>query len=192
MIQTLPSPFNQLPKNAARTLELRDGDHVFRQGDPTIGMFYLLRGQIRLERTTEHGDRLSIHLARPDETFAEASLFSERYHCDAVCVGKSTAIRLDKRSVLNCFTTMPDFALALASSFAQQVQSNRHRLELLAVRSAQDRVLHAVRDGLLVADIKSFAAAIGLTHEATYRALAALVDAGKLVKPARGTYRQPV
>ena len=79
----------------------------------------------------------------------------------------------------------------MASRFAHQVQTYRRRLEILAIRSAEQRVLEAVWDGMMKNDITSFAATIGLTREATYRALAALARSGRLRKTARGTYCLP-
>jgi predicted transcriptional regulator len=58
----------------------------------------------------------------------------------------------------------------------------------LAVRSATERVWLAMVEGLLQSTIKQFAASIGLTHEATYRALAELVENGRIQKQGRGRY----
>ena len=62
---------------------------------------------------------------------------------------------------------------------------------MLTIRSAEERVLAAVSDGLLDGSIKRFAAEIGLTHEATYRTLARLVSREKLRKTGRGSYSLP-
>ncbi|MDE4099600.1 hypothetical protein [Phaeobacter gallaeciensis] len=43
--------------------------------------------------------------------------------------------------------------------------------------------------GLLEGTVVDFAARLQLTHEATYRALRALVEAGRVTNPSRGTYR---
>ena len=43
--------------------------------------------------------------------------------------------------------------------------------------------------GLLDSTVVEFAAVLHLSHEATYRALRALVDAGQVINPSRGEYR---
>lgn len=187
----LPPPLDLLPAEALRTIDLAKDESLFRQGDITKGMFLLRNGRIELRRLTEAGERISIHHVRAGETFAEASLFAERFHCDAVAMAPSRVIRFDRKALLDLFERDSSFALAMAARFAHQVQASRRRFEILAIRRAEERVLDAIRGGLLDSDIKSLAATIGLTHEATYRALAALVRRGRLVKFGRGSYRLP-
>lgn len=187
-MQKLPAPFEMLHPSAVRVLELGGEELLFRQADATIGMYFLERGEVELRRNTEAGHRLAIHHALPGETFAEASLFAERYHCDAVAIAPSRIVRFERSAVLDAFASNPAFAFAMASRFARQVQSCRRRLEILAIRNAEQRVLDAVRDGFLKADISSFAATIGLSREATYRALAELTRRGALIKTGRGRY----
>ncbi len=184
----LPEPLDSLPPTARRAFDMPAGKVLFRRDDRARGMFFLVSGQIDLERVTDNGDPVVIHRARPGETFAEASLFSAVYHCDAVARARSHIVELRRGAVLRQFDQDGDFAAALAGRFAAQVQTVRRRLELLTIRSAEERVLAAVSDGLLDASIKRFAAEIGLTHEATYRALARLVARGKLRKSGRGRY----
>jgi hypothetical protein len=61
--------------------------------------------------------------------------------------------------------------------------------EILAIRSAKDRVYAGVVAGLLVGTVIDFAATVSLTHEATYRALRELVAEGKVLNPQRGIYQ---
>ena len=81
------------------------------------------------------------------------------------------------------------FALALVARLSGQVQGYRRRLELMAIRSAPERVFAGLADGRLTGSVIDFAADLGLTHEAVYRALAELVRAGRVERPARGVYR---
>jgi hypothetical protein len=99
--------------------------------------------------------------------------------------------QISKAAVLERMRTDQDFAVAISARFAGQIQDYRRRIEITAIRNASDRVFAAVADGLLSRDIKSFAGLIGLSHEATYRALAALTQQGRLIKTGRGTYALP-
>ena len=45
--------------------------------------------------------------------------------------------------------------------------------------------------GLLDGHVVDFAALLHLSHEATYRALRALVEAGRVTNPSRGVYVLP-
>jgi len=77
----------------------------------------------------------------------------------------------------------------MASRFATQMQASRRRVELLSIRAADERILTALNDDLLVEDITTFADMIGLTPETVYRTLAKLSKQGRIEKTARGQYR---
>lgn len=72
---------------------------------------------------------------------------------------------------------------------ASQVQDYRRRIETLAIKAAEDRVLAALAELGQNVGVTDFAARIGLSHEATYRALSALVRRGMAERVARGRYR---
>ena len=74
---------------------------------------------------------------------------------------------------------------------AVQVQHYRALIEILAIRSAKERVIAAVQAGYLEATIPAFASRINLTQEACYRALRKLCDDGRLVRIGRGRYVLP-
>lgn len=187
----LPAPFTRLAASALTSASLSNGDTLFRQGDRPLCIYWLEAGNVLLRRHSRSGQEIIIHRANPGEIFAEAALFSSAYHCDAVCTKDALLTRIDKAAVLEAMRTDPDFALALSARFAGQIQSYRRRIELLAVASAEERVCSAVADGLLDGNIKTFAAEIGLSHEATYRALGKLAKSGKLLKTGRGAYAAP-
>lgn len=185
----LPEPFNELTQSSYNTYELKPGEHLFRMGDETHSIYLLQSGEIHLQRYTEDGDLITIHRAFSDRYFAEASLFSETYHCDAVAAQDSTVTRINKSAILDGMKKSPEFSFKVTAYFARQVQDYRRLLELRSIKSAKDRVLAGLQEGWHKGSIISFAAQLGLTHEATYRALNELVRDGRAEKIGRGDYR---
>ena len=82
-----------------------------------------------------------------------------------------------------------DFIKALAARFAKQIQQGRRRVEILSIRAADERILSALADGLLIHDISDFADYIGLAPETVYRALSRMSRNGTVQKTARGQYQ---
>jgi len=177
-----------LPEESITLRKFGRGEKLFHFGQEVSGFYFVKRGAARLERHSSNGETIIIHQAKPGETFAEASLFSDHYHCDAIAVSDCEVEHIDKQIALSCQRRDPRFAAGLAAHLAQQLQSNRRLLELRSIRSARDRVLAGVEEGLLVSDIKTFASEIGLTHEVTYRALSSLATSGLIIKEGRGHY----
>ncbi len=184
----LPDPFNQIATVHLRHHSLETGAYAFLQADRTNGLFFIINGAIELRRYNRNGDYAIVHRASGGETFAEASLFSDRYHCDAVAVLPSEIIEIDRKAIMGKFQQDAQFALAIASRFASQTQTYRCRLEILAIRNAQERILAALAEGMIKSNLKTFAMEIGLSHEAVYRGLSALVARGIVRKTGRGQY----
>jgi CRP/FNR family transcriptional regulator, dissimilatory nitrate respiration regulator len=182
--------------SAAVERRLAAGEALFHRGDSSAGFFEIVSGRLRLVRTGTDGRELTLHAAEAGETIAEASLFSPAYHCDAIAV-TDTVVRLYRKpTVLAAFARDPAAAADFMAVLAHQVMSLRTRLEGRNIRSARDRVLHylmvhAAFDGrtvMLPGTLKELAAELGLSHEALYRALAALEADGEIFRE-RGCIR---
>lgn len=173
--------------------ELEQGQVLFRQGDDATAIFAVECGRLRLIRHTVDDRRVVLHTARAGDLFAEAALFSSSYHCDAVADAPSRLRVLSKAGLLAAFRTDPELAQKFMAVLARQVMSLRTRLELRSIRSARERVLQhlllAAGDGRIApieGTLMDLAAEIGLTHEALYRALAALESDGAIARTADG------
>ncbi|WP_083588713.1 MULTISPECIES: Crp/Fnr family transcriptional regulator [Litoreibacter] len=184
----IPAPFNLLPPTSAALLAVRRGSVLFRSGDTTVGLFASIDVDVHLVRMGQDGQSTIVHRAAPGTCFAEASLFSGTYHCDAIAQGDGSVYRIDKGAVLLGLQSA-EFAETYCQALALQVQQMRQIREVLAIRSAEERVFAGLAAGLLVGKVIDFAATISLTHEATYRALRKLVKQGRVENTRRGFYQ---
>jgi CRP-like cAMP-binding protein len=168
--------------------KLKAGEALFRLGDKATGFYEVVSGRVRLVRVDRVGRETVLHVAGPAETLAEASLFFGQYHCDAVANTDATVRVYPKRQVVSVFEKDPKALKTFTAMLAHQVMSLRTRLQQRNIRSARERVrqflaLNIGPDGRTVelhGTLKDLAAEIGLTHEALYRALAALERAGEI------------
>ena len=174
-----------------QTLERRSlarNGPLFRQGDKVTAIYFVETGRLRLERRTLDGRALVLGTTPAGEFFVEAALFSDNYHCDAVATEASRVCVYPKVAVLNALRTDTASAMSFLSLMARQVINLRQRLEIMKVRSAQERVmlyldLHAGADGHTVnlrSQLQDIAAELGLTREAFYRTLASLERGGNI------------
>ncbi|MEZ5934098.1 MAG: Crp/Fnr family transcriptional regulator [Alphaproteobacteria bacterium] len=175
------SDLGLLPSGAAKRLAVDQGASVFLSEDPTRGLFQVDKGRIRLVRHAADGRAVTLHVARDGETFAEASLFAERYHCDAIADLPSTVLQFDKALVLTHLAADPERAAHWIAHLSRQVQALRGQVAVLGLKSAGDRLLAFLRmqagtGGTAVIDRpwKAIATELGLTHEVVYRTLAKL------------------
>lgn len=189
-VQTLP------PGTQRR---LAQGEALFRVGDPAIGLVVVQAGMLELLRISPEGRRLLLHRAAQGETFAEASLFEGRHHCDAVAAAPSVVTMHGAAELRRAAAADPELGWRLAAHLAGRLVAARARAERLALPHAADRLLDALHalaaepDGSrrLAVPWKSLAAELGLSHEATYRALARLERMGALRREGRDRVRLP-
>lgn len=174
-----------LDRLALRPPEIRDvqaHESLFRRGDPARHIFAVEQGHIKLTRYLNDGRAVLLHVAGAGQSFAEAALFSEVYHCHAVADVKARVAAYRKDDLLEAFRRDPAIALEYAARMSRQVQHLRTQLELRNIQSARERIFQyllqeASPDSLQV-DVpiafKDISAALGLAHETFYRELAAL------------------
>lgn len=160
---------------------------LFRQGDKTVGMFFLESGRLSMQRITSDGSRVTLHVVRPGELIAEPALFSERYHCDMFAETDAEVWFYPKKELLASLHENPESLWAFAERLARGLQGMRLRYELKQIRSATDRVMQLLRlrcddAGVYAATgtLKDLAAELGLTHEALYRAISTLEKRGRI------------
>ena len=132
------------------------------------------------------GEEVVLHEARAGEFFAEASLDSTRYHCDAVVSETCELLQCPSVALRQVLGADREFARKWAGLLARQLRAVRTRVERLSLESASERVRHLlVSEGRgpkyevrVQGTLKDLARNLGLTHEALYRTLATLEREG--------------
>lgn len=119
---------------------------------------------------------------------SEVFSFGERIDGYEVSVLNEREVRAGVASFRQGDTT---FGIFLLINGRIRLQGLRVRYELKQIRSATERVLQLMRmrcgkDGVfsMTGSLKDVAADVGLTHEAFYRALAALEKQGRIARSA--------
>lgn len=189
---------SSLPLLAGVTPVLRSvsaGTTLFRLGDPTIGIFLLVKGNMRLVRVTSDGGAVTLHQARPGETFAEASLFAKLYLCDVLAYTDCVVGLYPKAQLTSQLRGNPDALWNFTEELAHRFIGLCQRYELKQIRSAPERVLQFLRlrcdatgHFYTINSLKEVAMELGLTHEALYRALATL-ERKRLISRTDGSLR---
>lgn len=156
--------------------ELAAGAYVFHTGDPVARLFVVLGGAVELVRHQPDGGKVVLQRAGRNAVLAEASVFSERYHCDAIAVSATRLLAVPVATVRERFALSPDFAESWAAHLAREVQNARMRAEILSLGTVAERLdaWLAAQGGAMPerGGWKSVAHEIGVSPEALYRELA--------------------
>lgn len=155
---------------------LADGSLLFHRGDAVSSLFLVLEGTIELTRHRADGGMVVLQRASRDDILAEASIFSERYHCDAFATSPSVVLVVPMTDVRSSLAQSPGFAEAWAEHLAHEVHEARLRSEILSLRTVARRLdawlmSHAERMPPK-GEWKFLAHQIGVSPETLYRELA--------------------
>lgn len=183
----LPNELCELLPEALRPLAepvpLIKGADVFAQGDQPQAMFYVVQGEVVLERSGFQGQTVVLQRVRHG-FIAEASMQSASYHCAGRVTLPGHAVRLPIAPLRLALSSDLDFAMRWIAMLNHEVRRLRAQTERLSLKGVEARLLHLIEtegvDGRLdiTSGLKSVAAQLCVTHEALYRTIARLEQAG--------------
>ncbi len=179
----------------SKPLLLNKAERVFDQGARVQRMHFIVDGRVKLIRHLADGDDVVLHVATAGEMIAEASFFSEMYHCNAIVDKPSEILHIDRDLALKMILSDSQISLDVMSLFAKQIRDLRGLHELRNIRSAQSRILAYLATQAsptgniqLNMSLRDMAHKLGLAHETLYRALRELETNGQLTRPAAGEF----
>lgn len=164
---------------------VKKGVLLFQTGKKPLWMFFVVNGEVTLERLSQQGDPVVLQRTRHGFV-SEASLQSAKYHCDGRVVANSDIIQIPIQTLATALATDAAFSARWISMLNQEVKRLRLQCERLSLKSIKDRVLHLIhtegKNGkyLVNTGLKSLAGELGVTHEALYRTLASLEKSAEL------------
>lgn len=165
----------------------RRNEQLFLTGQQPQWMFFVVQGEVTLERAGLQGESIIIQRTRHGFV-SEASLKVARYHCDALAITDTQVIKVPALALATAMDQDPAFAARWISMLNAEVRRLRLHLERLSMKSVQDRLLHLIQtEGhagqyAVPSGLKTLAGELGVTHEALYRTIALLQKSGRLLK----------
>lgn len=172
-------------RQQAKRLDAQAREPLFRIGDPVRCVYLVVSGEARLIRLARNGSEVILQRSRGG-FLAEASLEARSYHCDAITTKPTTILMLPVAAFRAALEEDPIFRSAWQSQLTKEIRKLRAQCERLSLNSAADRISHYIEsegaDGILTLNQsrKSWAAELGLSHEALYRTLRRMQSEGGL------------
>lgn len=154
------------------TCKLRASDPLFHTGDLISRMFLVLDGEIVLIRQTGSGIELRLQSARQGQVVAEASAYSDVYHCDARASRNATVCAVAVGTFRSRLRDNQDVADAWAAYLGRAVQAARTGAEIRTLRAVAERLDAWLGEGRRIpakGNWTELAAELGVSREALYR-----------------------
>jgi CRP-like cAMP-binding protein len=157
------------------TAAIAKDEALFDTGGRVRFMHFVVEGQVDLIRHSESGVRMVLFRAGPGQVPAEASAYSDTYHCDGIADRPSRLRSIPVRT----FRARLDGDIALANAWAERLahalQGARMNAEIRTLRTVAERI-DAWQAGFRPLPPKgqwqNLAQVLGVSREALYRELA--------------------
>jgi CRP-like cAMP-binding protein len=207
-----PPLFRGLPEDDL--LALRDiglprsfakGEILFQEGQPSRGFFLVIRGAVKLYKLSLGGKEQILHVHRPGEPFAEATLGEgARYPASAAATEAAHGLLFPRDDFTRLIGRRPGLAANLIARLSQRVREMAALVEDLSLREAPGRLARHLLDlagdeacaGMtveLTMKKGELASLIGTRQETLSRILRKLSDAGVLtVKGSKVVLEDPL
>ncbi|SMX37845.1 Cyclic nucleotide-binding domain protein [Maliponia aquimaris] len=174
MIAIMPTDLTPLFSDG-RLRRLLPGEALFHSGADCVEMFLLTSGRVDLIRYGRDGTRLRLHRATAGDVCAEASAYSDNYHCDGVADGPVEVIAMARAQFLDNLARTPTLSRTWAAQLARSLQKARLQSEIRTLRTVAERLDAYLADGQPLPPRgawQDLAETLGISREALYRELA--------------------
>jgi signal transduction histidine kinase len=165
LFATLSPDQLELLRQSGREKNLRDGEVIFKEGDPGDGLYLVEEGQVRIAAVMGDGTNRPLALVDAGDFFGEmAVLDNQPRSANAVAVGDTIVLFLPRDEVLAFLERSPRAALNLVREFSQRLRDfNRKFVEELLQADRLSMVGKFA--GSIVHDFKNPLSIIGMSAE---------------------------
>ncbi len=116
-------------------------DYLFREGDRSEGFYIVQKGAVNVHRVSAAGKEQVIHLFRPIESFAEATLATEGgYPADARATESTTVLLVPKNDFVDLLRKRPELSLRMLGSMSQHLRVIVGLLDDLTLKDMETRL----------------------------------------------------
>ncbi len=135
-------------------------------------MYLVTKGQIDLVRYTQSGARILLFEARVGKILAEASAYSDAYHCDGVAAVQSRVLSIPVASFRERLDQNVELAHMWAAQLAHGLQAARMNSAIKSIKTVGERLDAWLAGGTALpakGQWQLLAQSLGVSREALYR-----------------------
>lgn len=140
----------EIDRIAQNTQQVRaeKGEILFHRGDPAMGFYIVVFGQIKLAFNSPRGDEKVVDLNGPGRSFGEAVMFMERPHVvTAQAISDSLLLFVGREAVFEELERDPKFVRRMIAGLSARLHGLMRDLENDSLRSGTQRVIgYLLRD----------------------------------------------
>ncbi len=144
LFDTLTDKQRERMRHCTRLVSLRNGEHLFEQGQAADHFYLVKSGQMTLKRLSPDGGEKVIEIIRPGQTFAEATMFTgnPHYPVSAIAVGPSKILKFSKSDYLSILKDSTEGCLRLIASMSTRLHHMVNEIDHLTMWTGTSRIIN--------------------------------------------------
>lgn len=193
---TFEPPLARLAQRCGTLESYARGQRVVSEGDPPLGMYFVVEGRVRAFLTYPEGREVTLTTQGPGEYFGEISLVDDGPRSASVEAAEDSLLCFVSREAFRvCIEREPGLSMALLRDACRRIRMLTEGVRNFALLDVQGRVgrllvsLASDRDGTLVVDQRltqqDIANRVGASREMVSRVLQGMVAQGYLARVER-------
>ena len=121
--------------------EFPRGQVIFSEGDPGVGFYILISGQVKIYKLSLDGKEQILHILGPGEPFAEAAVFHGRsFPAFAEVMQQSRVFFFPRDAFINLIRENPDLAMNMMASLSMRLKKFAMMIESLSLKEVPGRL----------------------------------------------------
>jgi CRP/FNR family cyclic AMP-dependent transcriptional regulator len=188
--------FDELSRNSVFRSLVR-GDTLCNKGDPSLGLFVLMRGQLKVFDVSIEGREVGLQLIKGVTVFGELGVIDNvPRSADITALTDSDVAVIPKGTLMKVFTESPKAAFGMFKHLTAMVRRLSQHHNVLSMPSANQRICAVLiemagknsMDGPVTLEVprqKELASMANTSRETVSRTLGQLIADGVLVKTSR-------
>ena len=127
--------------SVSKTIKVPKNKILFWEGDLYKGFYILLKGGIKIFKTTVDGKESVVHILTTLSSFADIPLFEgSNYPVSAQCLSDSVVIFIPKEEFLDLIKRNHEISLKMLAGFAKRLKSLINQVENLSTKEVKNRL----------------------------------------------------
>jgi CRP-like cAMP-binding protein len=113
--------------------QFANGKVIFQKGDPGTSLMAVLSGRVRISAFSEDGKEIILNIIEPGQVFGEIALLDGKERtADAIAMGPTTLLVLDRREFIPFLERNPKIAIRLLEVLCERVRRTSEMVESVA------------------------------------------------------------
>lgn len=121
--------------------KFKKNEIIFLENDFYLGFYILVKGAVKIYKTSSSGKEYVVHIIQPVSAFADIPLFDGvNYPVNAMSLKESVALLVPKDSFLSLLKSDPDISFKMLAGFAKRLKSLIAQVEGLTSQEVHIRL----------------------------------------------------